>query len=104
MTYISRKLLKHKRNYATVEKEGAGNQVGTGEAPVLPPRAEFILITDHAPLKWMITNKNNNARITRWFLTLQDFKFTVEHRPGKENKLPMPCQEGRRFYGRTLLP
>ena len=26
-----------------------------------------------------------NARVTRWFLALQDFRFTVDHRPGREH-------------------
>ena len=45
---------------------------------------EFTLVTDHAPLKWMAGAKDTNARVTRWFLALQDFHFKVDHRPGKE--------------------
>ena len=29
--------------------------------------------------------KDTNARVTRWFLALQDFHFKVDHRPGREN-------------------
>ena len=29
--------------------------------------------------------KDTNARVTRWFLALQDFRFTVDHRPGREH-------------------
>ena len=87
VTYISRKLLKHERNYATVEKEGLAIKWALERLQYYLLGREFLLITDHAPLKWMASNKNNNARITRWFLTLQDFKFTVEHRPGRENKI-----------------
>ena len=46
---------------------------------------EFTLVTDHAPLKWMAGAKDTNARVTRWFLALQDFHFKVDHRPGKEH-------------------
>ena len=46
---------------------------------------EFTLVTDHAPLKWMAGAKDTNARVTRWFLALQDFRFTVDHRPGREH-------------------
>ena len=42
-------------------------------------------MTDHAPLKWMATAKDSNARVTRWFLALQAFRFRVEHRPGREH-------------------
>ena len=42
----------------------------------------FDLVTDHAPLKWMAQNKETNRRVNRWFLALQEFNFTVKHRPG----------------------
>ena len=29
--------------------------------------------------------KDTNARVTRWFLALQDLRFRVEHRPGREH-------------------
>ena len=44
-----------------------------------------VLVTDHAPLKWMAGAKDTNARVTRWFLALQDFRFRVDHRPGREH-------------------
>ncbi|XP_053499839.1 uncharacterized protein LOC128619596 [Ictalurus furcatus] len=42
----------------------------------------FVLVTDHAPLQWMAKAKDTNARVTRWFLSLQDFSFQVQHRAG----------------------
>ena len=33
----------------------------------------------------MASAKDTNAWVTRWFLALQDFRFQVNHRPGKEN-------------------
>ena len=33
----------------------------------------------------MAKAKDSNARVTRWFLALQDYKFQVQHRPGKEH-------------------
>ena len=29
--------------------------------------------------------KDSNARVTRWYLELQPFKFFVRHKAGKEN-------------------
>ena len=46
---------------------------------------DFSLVTDHAPLKWMATAKDTNARVTRWLLALQDYRFQVVHRPGRAN-------------------
>ncbi len=41
---------------------------------------EFTLCSDHAPLQWLHRMKDTNARITRWYLALQPFKFKVIHR------------------------
>ena len=81
--YISRKLLKHEKNYATVEKEALAVKWAIHHLRYYLWGREFTLITDHAPLKWMSRNKDKNARVTRWFLELQDYRFKVEHRPGR---------------------
>ena len=81
--YASRKLLKHEMNYATVEKEALAVKWAIHHLRYYLWGRQFTLITDHAPLKWMSRNKDKNARVTRWFLELQDYKFNVKHRPGK---------------------
>ena len=83
VTFVSRKLLPHERNYATIEKECLAVKWAMEKLRYYLLGREFTVVTDHAPLKWMAHNKDKNARITRWFLHLQDFKFTVEHRAGK---------------------
>ena len=83
VTYISRKLMKHEKNYATVEKECLAVKWAIHHLRYYLLGRRFTLITDHAPLKWMATNKDRNARVTRWFLELQNYCFDVEHRPGR---------------------
>ena len=56
-----------------------------GWTTVLSYRSGVYPGQDHAPLKWMAGAKDTNARVTRWFLALQDFHFTVDHRRGKEH-------------------
>ncbi|MGH0183399.1 UNVERIFIED_CONTAM: hypothetical protein FKN15_011954 [Acipenser sinensis] len=85
LLYLSRKLLPRERNYAIVEKECLAIKWAVESLRYYLLGREFTLITDHAPLRWMKTNKEKNARITRWFLSLQPYKFVVEHRKGKEN-------------------
>ncbi|CAM5168498.1 unnamed protein product [Eretmochelys imbricata] len=50
---------------------------------------QFVLMTDHSPLQWMQQNKGKNARVTRWFLSLQPFQFHIQHRAGSR------CDSGR---------
>ena len=48
---------------------------------------EFKVITDHKPLVSLFNNPSSkpSARIERWLLELQQYRFTVEYRPGASN-------------------
>ncbi len=80
--YISRKLTPAEKNYATVEKEALAIKWAVLELRYYLLGRRFTLVTDHAPLQWMARAKDTNARVTRWFLALQDFHFEVRHRAG----------------------
>uniref|UniRef100_A0A803JIM9 Gypsy retrotransposon integrase-like protein 1 n=1 Tax=Xenopus tropicalis TaxID=8364 RepID=A0A803JIM9_XENTR len=80
--YLSRKLNSQERNYSIVEKECLAIKWALESLRYYLLGRQFRLITDHAPLTWMSQNKEKNARVTRWFLSLQPFSFTVEHRAG----------------------
>ena len=57
--------------------------MGPGETPLLSPRTLLYPHHDHAPLKWMATANDTNARVTRWFLALQDYHFQLFNRPAR---------------------
>uniref|UniRef100_A0A8C1MWX3 Gypsy retrotransposon integrase-like protein 1 n=1 Tax=Cyprinus carpio TaxID=7962 RepID=A0A8C1MWX3_CYPCA len=83
--YISRKLSPAERKYAAVEKEALAIRWAVLELRYYLLGRKFTLVTDHAPLQWMARAKDTNARVTRWFLALQDFHFEVRHRAGAAN-------------------
>ena len=83
VTFLSRKLLASERAYSTVEKEALAIKWSLEKLRYYLIGRNFTLVTDHAPLKWMATAKDTNARVTRWFLALQDYRFQVVHRPGR---------------------
>ncbi|KAL0159612.1 hypothetical protein M9458_043337, partial [Cirrhinus mrigala] len=83
--YISRKLSTAERKYAAVEKEALAIKWAVLELRYYLLGRKFTLVTDHAPLQWMARAKDTNARVTRWFLALQDFHFEVRHRAGAAN-------------------
>jgi hypothetical protein len=39
-----------------------------------------VLLTDHEPLKWLMTNEKLHAR---WAHILSEYNFEIRHRPGK---------------------
>ena len=45
----------------------------------------FKLVTDHEPLKWIMTTTKLTGKLARWSVLLQEFDFVVEHRAGTEN-------------------
>uniref|UniRef100_A0A8C5PLJ4 ribonuclease H n=1 Tax=Leptobrachium leishanense TaxID=445787 RepID=A0A8C5PLJ4_9ANUR len=83
VVYLSRKLNRHEQNYAIVEKECLAIKWALDALRYYLLGRQFRLITDHSPLQWMCNSKERNSRVTRWFLALQAFRFTVEHRAGR---------------------
>ncbi|XP_039513052.1 uncharacterized protein LOC120468602 [Pimephales promelas] len=82
--YISRKLSKRETMYSTIEKECLAIRWAVLTLRYYLLGREFTLCSDHAPLQWLHRMKDTNARITRWYLALQPFKFQVVHRPGTQ--------------------
>ncbi|CAL9687319.1 unnamed protein product [Knipowitschia caucasica] len=83
--YLSRKLLPREARYSVVEKEGLAIKWALESLRYYLLGREFILETDHRALTWINTMKDHNARLSRWYLSLQPFKFTVRHRKGTAN-------------------
>ncbi len=82
--YISRKLSKRETMYSTIEKECLAIRWAVLTLRYYLLGREFTLCSDHAPLQWLHRMKDTNARITRWYLALQPFKFKVIDRPGTQ--------------------
>ena len=85
VSYASRKLLPREKPYATVEKEALAIVWGIQKyEPYLYGR-EFVLQTDHQALTYLHRAKQSNARIMRWALTLQPYRFRVESIKSSQN-------------------
>ena len=85
ISYFSRKLLPREERYSTVEKECLAIKLGVQSFRVYLLGRPFIIQTDHRSLEWLDRLKENNARLTRWSLSLQPYQFRVQYRPGKAN-------------------
>lgn len=86
--YASAKLTKTQQRYHVNKQECLAIVWAVKRyRPYLEDR-EFTLRTDNKALLWLNTAKDSNAKLTRWALLLQEFKFVVEHCAGKTNYLP----------------
>jgi transposase InsO family protein len=59
----------------------------------------FYLVTDHEPLRYLMTKPDLSGQHARWAMMLAEFDFTVEHRPGAKHtnadilsRQPLPTQ------------
>ena len=83
--FFSRKLLPREERYSTVEKECLAIKLALQAFRVYLLGRQFTVQTDHRSLEWLHRFRDTNARLTRWSLALQPYKFTVKHRAGTAN-------------------
>ncbi len=89
VSYFSRKFNKHQLNYSTIEKEALALllalqhfevYLGSSNLPV-------IVFTDHNPLVFLSRMYNQNQRLMRWALVLQNYNVEIKHKKGVDNVL-----------------
>ena len=83
--YLSRKMLPRETRYSTIEKECLAMKWALDSLRYYLLGREFDLDTDHRALTWIQSMKDRNARVTRWYLALQPFRFNIRHKAGKQN-------------------
>lgn len=86
ITFISRTLNKAEEHYAANEKEmlaiiWALNCLRN----YLYGAAKLKIYTDHQPLTYALSNKNNNSKIKRWKAILEEYDYELFYKPGKCN-------------------
>ena len=87
VTYISRSLSPVEQRYSQTEREALAIRWACERLRMYLAGARFKVVTDHKPLEAIVSNSNSKPpiRIERWSTYLQEFNFTVEYRPGKDN-------------------
>lgn len=85
VAFASKKLNKAEQNYSTIERELLGIIFGIKQFRCYLYGRRFTIITDHRPLKWILSLKDPTSRLARWALLLAEYEFDVIHRPGKKN-------------------
>ena len=99
IAYASRTLSNVERRYSQTEKEALAVVWGYEKCHLYLCGTVFIIYTDHKQLE-IIYNPERKppARIERWVLRLQPYRFKIQHVPGPENpadvlsRLPLPHQ------------
>ena len=85
VAYASRKLLDREKRYSAIERECLSIVFGVDKFRYYLLGKEFLLEVDHRPLVYLNKLKGSNARLMRWALCLQTYRFRIVYVPGKEN-------------------
>ena len=86
VSYASRTLTPVERRYSQTEREALALVWSCERFRQYLLGRQFTLVTDHQPLKAIYAPASRpSARVERWVLRLQEFRFTVRHIPGPQN-------------------
>ena len=83
ITYMSRRLTPAETNYAPTEIECLAVIYCVEKCRCYVLGTTFELHTDHLSLQWLLKSKAHAGRLARWALRLQEYEYTIHHRPGK---------------------
>ena len=83
--YGSKALSREERNYCVTRKELLAVVHFVEAYRYYLYGRPFLVRTDHAPLKWMLRQKEPKDQLARWNQRMAPFKFTIEHRPGPKH-------------------
>jgi len=81
----SRSLNIHERNYTPWKGELLAVVWGVKYFRPYLHGVHFEIVTDHAPLVWMLSQPQPTGQHARWVLALQEYDFHIRHRPGAQH-------------------
>ena len=87
ISYYSKKLNRHQRNYSIIEKEALALLLGLKFYDVYLSSSPYPVevYTDHNPVVFVNRMKNDNQRLLRWSLSLQEYNLDLRHVKGRDN-------------------
>ena len=85
VAYASKKFSERERKYSVEERECLAMVWGIQKFNRYLYGKEFTMETDHCGLQYLKTGSIRNARVMRWYLALQNYKFRVKYIRGSDN-------------------
>lgn len=85
IAYASRSNNRTEKNYSSYAGECLAAVWGVSHFRVYLYGRKFVLLTDHEPLKWLMTNEKLTGMHARWAHILSEYDFEVKHRAGTKS-------------------
>ena len=86
IAYSSKHLNKDQLKYSTIEKEAFAVVEGIKRFYHYLQDEPFVIVSDHRPLQWLQSIKDEKGRLGRWAILLSNLKYTIKYRPGRVNE------------------
>ena len=113
IAYASRCLSKAEKNYCVTRRELLAVVTFLQQFKQYLLGRPFMIRSDHGALTWLQNFKEPDGQLARWLEKLQEFQFTIVHRPGRKHNNAdalsrIPCRQcGRTSHvvaGPTIIP
>jgi len=85
--FLSHRLSDTQRRWPTIEKEAYAIHFALQKLDHYLHNAEFVIRTDHKPLKYLLGSPMKNKKIQMWALNLSSYNCTIDYIPGPQNVL-----------------
>ena len=85
---VSKKLNRHQKRYSTIEKEALALVLAVWLFSVYVGMQPVKVFTDHSPFQFIQRMAENNQKLLRWSLELQQYNLEIGHRAGRDNLMP----------------
>lgn len=83
VAYYSQVLQKPERNYCVTRRELLAIVKGVIHFHHWLYGRHFIIRSDHGSLRWITNLKNPEGQTARWLERLEEYDYTIQHRPGR---------------------
>ena len=83
--YLSHKLSKSQTKWSTIEKECFGIAFSLKKLDLYLHDAQFLIRTDHRPLKYLLDSPMQNKKIQQWALSIAGYNCKIEYIEGRFN-------------------
>ena len=83
--YLSHKLSRSQCKWSVVEKEAFAIHFGLQKLDYYLHNAQFVIRTDHKPLKFLLESPMQNKKIQLWALSMSGYNCSIEYIAGPTN-------------------
>ena len=85
--FLSHKLSDTQTRWSTIEKEAYSIHYALSKLHHFLHGAQFVIKTDHQPLKFLLQSPIKNKKIAMWALGISGYNCSIQYLPGKDNVL-----------------